>query len=66
MDTVVNKKEMVPFPQETHRLMGKTGKLVENYNVWKLGQDKQGFDESTQKRHLQCGERVASQLRPEG
>lgn len=33
MDTVVNKKEMVPFPQETHRLMGKTGKLVENYNV---------------------------------
>ena len=33
IDTVVNKKEMVPFPQETHRLIGKTGKLVENYNA---------------------------------
>lgn len=28
MVTVVRKKEVVPFPQEAHRMMGKTSKLV--------------------------------------
>lgn len=28
--TVVNKKEVVPFPQEIHRMVGKTSTLVRN------------------------------------
>lgn len=32
IDTVVNKKETVPFSQEICRMMSKTGKLGEHYS----------------------------------